>query len=225
MRKRKKTKDNHRFVSMVPIFLLVVGILILFTLTLYFIPVIAQITLQRTPLSGYLLLQASWGVIGARTRMEGGESRQEFLIGEHPLYTRIVKDQKTRALEVGEELRKIPSHIRKAHYLLQLIQPLSHFGRKFLQSMTLQEIRGNLIVGFRNPADTGIFYGWYCAIFPTLMVSRVSLDVTPVFDRPVLEGEIMAKVRIDRPLLLILAMFRLFFDRDVRNAIAGLREG
>jgi len=157
--------------------------------------------------------------------MEGGESRQEFLIGEHPLYTRIVKDQKTRALEVGEELRKIPSHIRRAHYLLQLIQPLSHFGRKFLQLMTLQEIRGNLIVGFRNPADTGIFYGWYCAIFPTLMVSRVSLDVTPVFDRPVLEGEIMAKVRIDRPLLLILAMFRLFFDRDVRNAIAGLREG
>jgi hypothetical protein len=91
--------------------------------------------------------------------------------------------------------------------------------------MTLQEIRGNLIVGFRNPADTGIFYGWYCAIVPTLMVSQVSLDVTPVFDRPVLEGEIMAKVRIDRPLLLLLAMVRLFFDRDVRNAIAGLREG
>jgi hypothetical protein len=57
------------------------------------------------------------------------------------------------------------------------------------------------------------------------MVSQVSLDVTPVFDRPVLEGEIMAKVRIDRPLLLLLAMVRLFFDRDVRNAIKGLREG
>jgi hypothetical protein len=57
------------------------------------------------------------------------------------------------------------------------------------------------------------------------MVSQVCLDVTPVFDRPVLEGEIMAKVRIDRPLLLLLAMCRLIFDRDVRNAIAGLREG
>jgi len=136
-----------------------------------------------------------------------------------------VKDQKTRALDVGEELRKIPSLIRRAHHLLQLIQPLSHLGRKLLQSMTLQEIRGNLIVGFRNPADTGIFYGWYCAIFPTLMVSPICLNVTPVFDRPVLEGEIMAKVRIDRPLLLLLAMVRLFFDRDVRNALSGLREG
>lgn len=210
---------------MIPILLLVVGILLLIALTLYFIPVIAQIALGKTPESGYLLIQASWGMIGARTRMEGGESRQEFLIGERPLYTRIVKDEETRALEVGEELRKIPSLIRRAHYLLQLIRPLSHLWGKFLRSMTLQEIRGNLVVGFRNPADTGIFYGWYCAIFPTLMVSRVSLDVTPVFDRPVLEGEIMAKVRINRPLLLILAMFRLFFDRDVRNAIAGLREG
>ena len=210
---------------MIPILLLVVGILILITLTLYFIPIIAQIALGKTPESGYLLFQASWGVIGARTRMEGGESRQEFLIGERTLYTRTVKDQKTRDLEVGEELRKIPSHIRKVPHLLQLIQPLSHLGGKFLRSMTLQEIRGNLIVGFRNPADTGIFYGWYCAIFPTLMVSQVSLDVTPVFDRPVLEGEIMAKVRIDRPLLLLLAMVRLFFDRDVRNAIKGLREG
>jgi len=210
---------------MIPIFLLVVGILIIITLTLYFIPVIAQIALGKTPESGYLLFQASWGVIGARTRIEGGESRHEFLIGKHPLYSRTDKDQKTRAPEAGEELRTIPSLIRKVPHLLNLIRPLSHLGGKLLRSMTLQEIRGNLTVGFRNPADTGIFYGWYCAIFPTLMVSRVSLDVTPVFDRPVLEGEIMAKVRIDRPLLLILAMVRLFFDRDVRNALSGLREG
>jgi len=210
---------------MIPIFLLVVGILIIITLTLYFIPVIAQIALGKTPESGYLLFQASWGVIGARTRIEGGESRHEFLIGKHPLYTRTVKDQKTRAPEAGEELRTIPSLIRKVPHLLNLIRPLSHLGGKLLRSMTLQEIRGNLTVGFRNPADTGIFYGWYYAILPTLMISRVSLDVTPVFDRPVLEGEIMAKVRIDRPLLLILAMVRLFFDRDVRNALSGLREG
>jgi hypothetical protein len=209
---------------MVPIFLLVVGILILLTISLYFIPVIAQIALKKTPESAYLLFQASWGVIGARTRMEGGESRHEFLIGDHPLYSRTVKDQKTRAPEVKEELKKIPSHIRRAQYLLQLIRPISHLGGKFLRSMTLQEIRGNLIVGFRNPADTGIFYGWYCAIFPTLMVLPVSLDVTPVFDRPVLEGEIMAKVRIDRPLILLLAMLQLIFDRDVRNALSGLRE-
>jgi hypothetical protein len=62
-------------------------------------------------------------------------------------------------------------------------------------------------------------------MLPALMGSRVSLEVTPVFDRQVLEGEIMARVRIDRPLLLILAMARLFIDRDVRNALSGLREG
>ena len=59
---------------MVLIFLLVVGIclLLLIVLALYFIPVIAQIALGKTPESGYVLLQASWGLIGARTRMERG---------------------------------------------------------------------------------------------------------------------------------------------------------
>jgi hypothetical protein len=208
---------------MILIFLFLVGILIFLTLTLYFIPVITQIALSKTPESGYILLQASWGVIGARTRMEGGESRQEFLIGEHPLYSRTVKDKKPREPEEEAELRKIPSLVRRVPPLLQLIRPLSHLGEKILCSMTLQEIRGNLRVGFRNPADTGIFYGWYCALFPTLMMTRVSLDVTPVFDRQVLEGEVMAKVRIDRPLLLIVEMIRLIFDSDVRNALSGLR--
>ena len=91
--------------------------------------------------------------------------------------------------------------------------------------MTFQEIRGNMVVGFRNPAETGIFYGWYSALLPILMVSRISLDVTPVFDRQVLEGNIMAKVRIDRPLVLVAAMARLYMDRDVRTALSGLREG
>ena len=210
---------------MIPIFLFLAGILIFITLTLYFIPVITQIALGKTTESGYILLQASWGVIGARTRMEGGESRQEFLIRERPFYSRTVKDKKPRAPEEELEIRKIPSLVRRAPPLLQLICPLSHLGGKLLRSMTLQEIRGNLMVGFRNPADTGIFYGWYCAIFPTLMISRVSLEVTPVFDRQVLEGEIMARVRIERPLLLIVAMTRLIFDRNVRDALSGLREG
>jgi len=209
---------------MVPIFLLVVGIFILI-LTLYFIPVIAQIACERTPESKYLLIQASWGFFGARTRMEGGVSRQEFLIGTRPLYSRTVKGVETRVPEVGEELQKTSFSIRRVHCLLQLIQPLSHLLGKLLRSMTFQEIRGNMVVGFRNPAETGIFYGWYSALLPILMVSRVCLDITPVFDRQVLEGDIMAKVRIDRPLLLILAMARLYMDRDVRTAINGLREG
>jgi len=209
---------------MVLIILPIVGICILF-LTLYFIPVIAQIALGRTPESGYLLLQASWGLIGARTRMERSESRQEFLIGKRLLYTRTMKGQKIRRPELGEEPQKISSSIRRALHLLQLIRPLLHLGGRLLHSMTLQEIRGNLIIGLRNPAETGIFYGWYSAIIPAFIGSRVSLEVMPVFDRQVLEGDVMAKVRIDRPLLLILAMVRLFMDRDVRTALSGLREG
>jgi len=91
--------------------------------------------------------------------------------------------------------------------------------------MTLEEIKGCMKIGLQDPAETGILYGWYCAFLPVLAGSRVSLDVTPVFDRQVLEGEALARVRIDRPLLLIIAMARLYLDRDVRDALSGLREG
>jgi hypothetical protein len=209
---------------MIPIFLLVVGIFILI-LTLYFIPVIVQIAYERIPESKYLRIQASWGFFGAGMRMEGDESRQEFLIGERPLYVRTVKGREIRVPEGDKELQKTSFSIRRVQCLLQLIQPISHLLGKILCSMSFKEIRGNLMVGFRNPAETGIFFGWYSALLPILMVSRVCLDITPVFDRQVLEGDIMAKVRIERPLLLILAMVRLYMDRDVRTALSGLREG
>jgi hypothetical protein len=210
---------------MVPVFLLVVGICLplVVVLSLYYVPVIAQVSLGRTPGSGHVLVQASWGWIGARRREEGGESRQEFLLRDRPLYT---KTEIAREARLKEELRKIPSLIQKViqkePYLVQLIGPFLDLGGKILDRMTLEEIRGRVTVGLRNPAETGILYGCCYAFLPVLMDSRASLEVTPVFDRQVLEGEIMAKVRIDRPLLLMFDMVKLFLDRDVRNALLGL---
>ena len=213
---------------MVPVFLLVVGICIplLIVLSLFFIPVITRVALGKTPESGYFLMQASWGWIGARTRVEGGSSRQELLLGDHPLYTRTVKDEEeARPPGVEEEPRKAPFSPGRLLHLLKLAKPLVSLGGKILHGMTLEEIRGRMKIGFQDPAHTGILYGWYWAILPLLGCTRVSLEVTPVFDREVLEGEIMARVRIDRPLLIILAVARLFLDRDVRVALSGLRGG
>jgi len=212
---------------MVSVILLIMGIgslLLILLLSLFLIPVIARVALGKTSESGYYLVQASWGWIGARTRGDGGGSRQEFLLGDYPLYTRTVK-----AGEAAPEKRKEPgkprSLIKRAPHLLRLIRPLSHQGGKILHRMTLEEIRGRMMIGFPDPAQTGILFGWYCAIHPLLRCHQVHLEITPVFDRTLLEGEVMARVRIDRPLLIILAMARLFLDRDVRAALSGLREG
>jgi hypothetical protein len=212
---------------MVPVFLLVVGICIplIIALSLFFIPIIVQVALGNTPESGYYLVLASWGWLGARTRTERGESRQEFLLRDHPLYTRTAKAGEPPVPQAVEEPLGIPSRTRRTLHLLRLVRPFSPLAGKFFRSMALEEIRGCLKVGLRDPAETGILYGWYCAILPVLTGSRVSLDVTPVFDRQVLEGEVTVRLRIDRPLLLLLAMARLFLDRDVRDALSGLREG
>jgi hypothetical protein len=157
-------------------------------------------------------------------RSEGGESRQVLLLGDHPLFTWTGKAEKARGSE-GKGEPRAPSLLRRIPHLLKLIKPLLSLVRKVLHRTTLEEIRGRMTVGFQDPAITGILFGWYCAILPALGCSRVLLEVTPAFDREVLEGEVMARVRIDRPLLLILAMARLFLDREVRSAFSELREG
>jgi hypothetical protein len=215
---------------MVSVIALIVGIgillILILILSLFFIPVRAQVALGNVPGPELLLAQASWAGIGARMRKEGGRTRQELLLGDHPLYTRSAKDEKeARPPGAGEEPRKTPFSPGRLLHLLKLIRPLLSLGGEILRRMTLEEIRGRMRIGFQDPAHTGILYGWYWAILPVLGCTRVSLDVTPVFDGEVLEGEVMARVRIDRPLLLLLAMARFFLDRDVRVALSGLREG
>ena len=215
---------------MVPVILLVVGIgipllILIVLLALFLVPVIAGITLGKTPERGYLLFQASWGWIGARRRMEAGESRQEILLGGHLVYTRTEKAGEARKPEANETPPEAHSLLSRIPRLLRLVRPLTSLAGTFLRHTSFRELRGRLKIGFPDPALTGMLYGWYWAIRPSLAGSRVSLDMTPVFDRQVLEGEIMAEVRIDRPLLLLLAVAGLLLDRDVRDALSGLREG
>jgi hypothetical protein len=211
---------------MVPVFLLVAGVTIalLILLSLFFIPVRARVALGNAPGLELFVAQASWAGIGGRMRMEGNETRQEILLAGHSLYIRTSKEGEAGP-RGGEEEPRAPPPLRKVPHLLKLARPLLSLGGEVLHRTTLEEIRGRMRIGFRDPSWTGILFGWYCALLPVLACSRVSLEVTPVFDGEVLEGEVRARARIDRPLLLLLAAARLLLDRDVRAALSGLREG
>ena len=212
---------------MAAIFLLGVGICILtllIILALFFIPVITRIVLGLTPDTHYFIIQVSWGWIGAKMRRVGFQSRQEFLIGDHPYYVRTVQARGPDASQAGKEFQKTRSLGKRVIVMLGLIRPLLHFGKKLFQATTLQEIRGNLKIGFQDPVVTGLLYGGYCAILPALKGSRLSLDITPTFDRAVMEGKIMASVKVNRPLFLILPVARLFLDGNVRRSLSALIE-
>ena len=213
---------------MAPIFLLAAGvcILLLFSaLALFLVPVIVLVAIGRRPGSASAMLQASWGIIGARARREGGDTRVEYLFLGRPIHTRSGGGRKAPPVQRPEGKRPAPSTLSWAWLLLRLIKPVSSFGDRLLHATTLLEARGRLRVGVGDPVETGLLFGRYCALAPLLRVNRIYLDLSPVFDRQVLEGEVAARLRIDRPLLLILAGAGLLLNRDVRAALSVSQGG
>jgi hypothetical protein len=199
-------------------------LLIVLILALLFIPVAVHVAAGRVPGSAYASLQASWGCIGARARREGPVSRLEWLFLGRPFLSRPLESRETPVAEPVAGRTPAPM-VSQARALLKLARPLCSLGKRFLSAVTFGEIRGHLRIGLRDPVDTGVLYGWYCALVPLLRGNRIELAVRPAFDREILEGEVRADFRIHRPLLLLLAAAGLFLDPDVRSALATLREG
>ena len=200
------------------------GLLILTALALFFIPVIVEAALGLAPGSGHALLRVSWGLFGARVRREGRETRIEWLFGGRPVRSRVLEGKRPadgRPVGKGTPL----TLFARVRILLRLAGPVFSFGWRVLGATTLEEVRGRLRVGLGDPADTGMLFGGYCALAPLLGGDRVCLQVTPVFDRQVLDGEISARFRIDRPLILAAAGVRLYLNPDVKAAVSLLRGG
>ena len=82
--------------------------LLLIALSLLLVPVRVLVTVGMTgegPAS--VMLQASWGIIGARARKEGPGTRVEYLLLGRPVHTRRAVDQKMPAGPGPEETRPV----------------------------------------------------------------------------------------------------------------------
>lgn len=86
-------------------------------------------------------------------------------------------------------------------------------GRYLLRKLRPRKIEGDVTFGFEDPANTGIcmgavgiLYAWY----------PDRLRIIPDFEREVLAGNVLIKGRIHL-YVLVCILWRLFFNRDVRN--------
>jgi len=55
--------------------------------------------------------------------------------------------------------------------------------------LRIHEVRGRVRIGLADAAATGMLYGWYAAVRPLARLHRVAVELVPVFDRPVCDGE------------------------------------
>ena len=83
-----------------------------------------------------------------------------------------------------------------------------------LKNLLPKKIRGRILFGAASPDVTGYVYGVYC-VLKTMYPKRFSLEVTPDFERKVLEADVLIKGRFMVITLLIDAL-RIFFDKRFR---------
>lgn len=84
--------------------------------------------------------------------------------------------------------------------------------RGLLKQMSPRKISGQVIFGAEDPAVTGEILAGLGMTFP---IHRNRVQVVPVFDRKILEGEIQCRGRIYGITLLRIA-WRLYFDQNIR---------
>ena len=84
-----------------------------------------------------------------------------------------------------------------------------------LKNLMPKKIQGRILFGAASPDVTGYAYGVYC-VLKTTYPKRFSVEVTPDFERKVLEADVLIKGRLMVITVLIDAL-RIFFDKRFRT--------
>jgi hypothetical protein len=179
------------------VLLILAVLLLLLVIALYVIP--ARITGFFRAAGGEILISAafSWCGISLVFSLEHWEPVLTVRWLRWDVVKRPLRKEEPRPESAGEEK---PSRGWRPSLpeLLGLIRAVAG-------SLSFSRFRGQLSLGLASPAATGCLYGYWTAFrYAVPADDRISFDLTPVFDREVLEGEGELELLLHRPLTLIL---------------------
>lgn len=92
-------------------------------------------------------------------------------------------------------------------------------GRALLVHILPRKVRGKVTVGFEDPAMTGQLLAAAGVFYP---LYRDNIQITPVFNRQVLEGDFLLKGRIFGAAF-VWSAWKIYRNRDVRTTWQGFR--
>jgi hypothetical protein len=198
---------------------IIIASLALVAFFIYRSPLDLQMVMERTSASTALMLSASWSALTVKSTYTGGEgSLSLFFLGKMVIRREI--SQKTETRKRQERISGSSIGLEPVLQILPLGSDMIRFMKAILRHLSIRKIEGAFTVGLQNPADTGVVFGFFSAIRPLLFpCNRISLSITPVFDREILEGHIMADFRISQPLFIPVLMLRLAMKPGARRLI------
>ncbi len=205
---------------------------------LWSIPLVIRVLVERYDEHARALIQVGWCIMGMRVTYAGRELLFSLVLREKPFYTRpfpaialklapgISQGEPEQERE-GERKRRQPRNIfRTIDLLLRLWRRAGKLRRATRRAVSLQSVECEATVGLSGAAETGRFLGLYSALRPFLfLVPNASIEVTPVFSHPVLEGRADCRIRVSRPFTLVLLGIGLVLTPEFRDLVAAPRLG
>ncbi|WP_214041681.1 DUF2953 domain-containing protein [Methanoculleus sp.] len=206
--------------------LVVVAVIILaLLLALYLVPVTVETVADCRRESTRATATVAWGIVGARVRIADGVQVLDILLVGRPVVTRDLRE--IAAAEPEEEKKKKEEERKPAQPVREYLDAAGdlwpHLQRilaAFVRSLCLETLRGDFTLGLKSPADTGVVYGYCTAVRYALWPAEaIDFVMTPVFDREVFEGTLTLKMRIRRPLLILIPVVRALLQKQVRQRL------
>jgi hypothetical protein len=216
---------DELFIPVFILFSLLVPVLA-FALLLYAVPVRAAVTLVRAAGRREQAVVISWGMIGFRSSGAGAGQVNEVLVLGHAILTHTGQEAAGERREAPapapEEIPR-PAGTLPAGELVHLVQaaigPVGRFGSAFWRQSRFESATGTVKLGLGDPVLTGELCGYYWASRFILLASRVDIRLEPDFDQLVLELDLTVRVKVEHPLLILLAGLALVRDPAMQDAI------
>jgi len=171
-------------------------------LLLYRTPLDLQVLLEQHDGPARIAATAQWSFLAVRGVMCEGSASLSLCISGKVVVEQLISP--TPGVRPGEQRPGAALDLG----LLRYSPGIARIARALIRHLAIRKIEGNIMLGLRNPADTGIIYGFFSAVRPLIqMDKRVSLSLQPAFDREVFTGRLTADLRIERPLVIPVLVF------------------
>lgn len=175
-----------------------------------------------------LFLVISYGVLQFQTRIINSQSTNTLLISGHELYRFSAEKSEKEDVKHEKESRSPRFSRDLLEGLVRRGPGLFHDGMRLLgvilSAVSIQKLDVDIRLGFSSPALTGMVYGYSCALIAILSPARrLRIDLTPDFDREVLEGKASLLLRIRYPIRILIALFRFLLEKNTRTLLFDMK--
>jgi hypothetical protein len=216
-----------------PVLFALIGVICLGYYLLWSVPLMIRVLVERYDEHARAMVQVGWCIMAMRATYTGGELLFSLVLREKPVYTRpfpAIALKLAPGIPQGEpeperERREPRNIFRTIELLLRLWRRAGKLRRATWRAVSLQSLDCEATVGLSGAAETGRFFGAYSALRPFFfLVPDASIEVTPVFSHPVLEGKADCRIRVSRPFTLALLGIGLVLTPEFRELVAAPRQ-